>query len=205
MKTETLIMELPPRKRWLHLDKKAQNENNVETKKIIPGVIRHTSHPEHSIACYIDNIPDSKVNSTTENFVTSKEDKKSLDAIDSSNNDSNFKVSTFKDTSCNDLTDLTDLTNLTDVTDLTDLTNLTDVTGVTGVTDVTDITDLTDLTNLTDVTDVTDITDLTDLPILTDLTVLTDLTGSGGLSSPMMMINTLRPEDIGENTCIANN
>ena len=61
-------MELPPRKRWLYLTKKTQNENTLLSKKIIPGVIRHTSHPSHSIACYIDNVSDPRVDSTTENF-----------------------------------------------------------------------------------------------------------------------------------------
>ena len=57
MKIVELIMTLPPRKRLLLcMEKMMENKNQGKgmTKKIIPGVIRHTSHPSHSIACYVD-------------------------------------------------------------------------------------------------------------------------------------------------------
>ena len=55
MKKVELIMTLPPRKRLLLCMEKMENKNQGKgmTKKIIPGVIRHTSHPSHSIACYV--------------------------------------------------------------------------------------------------------------------------------------------------------
>ena len=55
MKIVELIMTLPPRKRLLLcMEKMMENKNQGKgmTKMIVPGVICHTSHPSHSIACF---------------------------------------------------------------------------------------------------------------------------------------------------------
>ena len=59
-KTSSTKNFLPPKKRFIHFEEYNNSEESTKTKvekknpSILPGVIRHTSCPDHSLAYFIN-------------------------------------------------------------------------------------------------------------------------------------------------------